>query len=312
MPKFESFKILHDGIEREYLFLQNKIKSTLIVVLHGFRVRPKVMFQRYAKVYEKGFPLLFPLGVNDSWNVGNCCGAAFELKLNDADFIEYVTKKVLAEQFQGEVKQAYITGTSNGAFMTSILALKSIASRNVQWIRGIILIAGYSYDLNLYSQAINANYPKFPILALHGFKDDVVPISGKFNCSFFGNCVSFRDSFFNWQEINQCQNAKEKPMIPLPIHSSIPSNCFTGRNCKESVIFCELPKSRHKMDGCGDIVAEYLINDLNRSIFQEHDETYPTRLILLLISFLVTLFAIVQLFKILVKNGRQLFIEKKM
>ena len=67
------------------------------------------------------------LGGVPSWNAGACCGDAVRDNRDDKGFIQAVVREVLATSSRPWIdpERAYLTGFSNGGFMTSVLARTS-------------------------------------------------------------------------------------------------------------------------------------------------------------------------------------------
>src|SRR5206468_11962257 len=61
---------------------------------------------------DKGFVLVWPQGVGDSWNVGRCCGQAHEQNVDDVAFARAIVAKLESKACIDE-KRVYATGASN-------------------------------------------------------------------------------------------------------------------------------------------------------------------------------------------------------
>jgi polyhydroxybutyrate depolymerase len=57
--------------------------------------------------------LIYPVAINQSWDVGGCCGAAGKLKINDVAFLE----KLVPAVDPGHKRPIYFVGYSNGGRM---------------------------------------------------------------------------------------------------------------------------------------------------------------------------------------------------
>jgi polyhydroxybutyrate depolymerase len=114
----------------------------LVVVLHTMAEDPGLMAsltgfdaladqEGFAVLYPRGLELAnlekwMPLGVGYTWNAGQCCPKACADKVDDVTFIKDVvaytkaqTSTVTDGQFNIDARRIYLSGGSNGGFMTN-------------------------------------------------------------------------------------------------------------------------------------------------------------------------------------------------
>jgi len=96
----------------------------LVIVLHGAGgtapwVRASLGWDSLADIH--GFNVLYPDGVDRSWNAGTCCGTAAQGGIDDVAFVDIL---VNATAHTGIVdpERVYVTGISNGGMMAYRLA----------------------------------------------------------------------------------------------------------------------------------------------------------------------------------------------
>ncbi len=65
---------------------------------------------------RQGFIMIWPDGVENSWNAGRCCRAAYEQKIDDVGFTKAIIM-TLASEACIDTKRVYATGCSNGGGM---------------------------------------------------------------------------------------------------------------------------------------------------------------------------------------------------
>jgi len=65
---------------------------------------------------KEGFIVIWPDGVENSWNAGRCCRAAYEQKIDDVGFTKAIIT-TLASEACIDAKRVYATGCSNGGGM---------------------------------------------------------------------------------------------------------------------------------------------------------------------------------------------------
>jgi polyhydroxybutyrate depolymerase len=159
------------GQQRVYVLyrppsLDPKQPVPLVIALHGYTVdttwmEPNTHFDELAK--RNGFVVVYPQGINNSWNAGSCCGHNH----NDDDaFIKAVIDQLVAGG-NIDVKRVFVTGMSNGGAMAQRLAC-DLADRitAVASVSGSLLV-----DSCNPSRAIS-------VLEMHGTADSLIPYEG--------------------------------------------------------------------------------------------------------------------------------------
>jgi poly(3-hydroxybutyrate) depolymerase len=220
-----------------------------VIVLSGRKVTFKRMKVRYTALHDLGFAVVYPQATHNlTWNLGSYHGAEYEFGVNDLTFVEDI-----ARHFPHPT--VYLTGTSLGSMLSSILALQ-YASKNA-FFHGVGLIAGYSVERQAYVN-ITQPTPSFPILAMHSHKDYSVSILGhrlKAPCK--ENCTSFGEARQEWMRIQGCHNVTRTTVKHGRTHQ-----CFRGEGCAYATLFCEFASVGHEMQGAGAVVADFFSEDL--------------------------------------------------
>lgn len=116
--------IRHDGLERSYrLFVPTRTKAdsnlALVVALHGGlgsgdQFADNSRFEDLAE--DAGFAVVFPNGVDRTWNAGACCGGAARKDIDDVGFLAALIEH-LAATLPVNRERVFVTGHSNGAMM---------------------------------------------------------------------------------------------------------------------------------------------------------------------------------------------------
>lgn len=125
----EHHKMDYDGERRTFLVhvppsYSDDQPTSLIVALHGGVGSAKNVEEQSGLAEfsdEAGFILCSPNGYKRAWNAGWCCGKASETGIDDVGFISALIDKMLAD-YAIDPDRVYITGMSNGAFMSYRLA----------------------------------------------------------------------------------------------------------------------------------------------------------------------------------------------
>jgi polyhydroxybutyrate depolymerase len=118
--------LMHDGVRRDFLIhvprgYDNQTAVPLVVNFHGATSNAEQQRSLFslmdATSDEKGFVVVYPQGIGDSWNAGACCGDAQSQNVDDVGFaralVEYMTEHTCIDR-----KRVYATGFSNGGRMS--------------------------------------------------------------------------------------------------------------------------------------------------------------------------------------------------
>lgn len=167
---------------------------------------------------ERGFIVVFPNGVEKSWNGGACCGRAYADQVDDVGFTRAMIEQV-GQRACIDTKRVYATGFSNGAVMTHFLGCEA-----ADVLAAVSPVAGF---LSIDASECNPVRP-ISVILLHGTEDRLAPYE-------LG-----RAAFDVWLDKNQC--AGEPTMTTLPSGS-----CETYDDCADgvSVAFCTIEDHDH-------------------------------------------------------------------
>jgi polyhydroxybutyrate depolymerase len=112
----------------------------------------------------EGFFVVYPQGLNNSWNAGSCCAPANQTKFDDAGFIEMVLAKLKSDLAVND-SRVYVAGESNGGMLAYRLAC--------DFPEDFAAIAAVSAD-SVVTERCNATRP-VSVLAVLGTADKVIP-----------------------------------------------------------------------------------------------------------------------------------------
>ncbi len=177
------------------------------------------------KADQVGLLVVYPEGVDSSWNVGNCCGLAMSEKVDDVGFtraiIEAVSKATCIDS-----KRVYATGMSNGAGFVHRLGCEAAEV--------IAAIAPASADL-----VTDPCTPARPIsvLAVRGLTDTMVKYEGGKTGSTGWLDPGAKESLELWKKIDGCTGS---PTTSLQY-------CESYTQCSAGVenTLCSLPNTGH-------------------------------------------------------------------
>jgi polyhydroxybutyrate depolymerase len=171
--RLASHRFEHDGRQRAYhLYLPaangGAEGKPLVVALHRFAETGKRMskltgFTDLAE--EAGFAVVYPEGVGRRWNT-RMFGPD---TIDDVGYIDALTKH-LVDAYSLDANRVYLTGASNGGFMTYLLAAELPGA--------FAAVAPVMATMPESVADIANELCAVPIMIVHGTKDPVVPYDG--------------------------------------------------------------------------------------------------------------------------------------
>lgn len=124
--------LTHAGADRRFLVhvpasYTGDTLVPLVLDIHGLNGTPEYQKSTSGwleKSDEKGFLVVYPGGLENSWNGGLCCGPSAMSKVDDEGFLRAVVEKLKSEACVNP-KRVYATGLSNGGAMSHLLACRA-------------------------------------------------------------------------------------------------------------------------------------------------------------------------------------------
>ncbi len=171
-------------------------KLPLVVNLHGLNGTAEemaTMAEWPEAVVGHNLLMVFPEGVEKSWNAGGCCGEAESGGVDDVAFLDAVIEQMV-EEYRGDPEQIYMTGYSNGGMMT----YRYNCERPDQ------LVGAASYAGTDYSDCKPAG--AVPFFQISGSEDTIVPpLGGQSAVQDVGNVPSVPSSIEEVAEGAGCE-----------------------------------------------------------------------------------------------------------
>jgi len=208
-------------------------KPTPVVLnFHGFTsdaTQEALLSGMSAKADQEGFVVVYPEGLNSSWNAGACCGTSASSGVDDVQFVSDLLDS-LEVQLCVDKKRVFATGMSNGAFLSHRLGCE-MSDR----IAAIAPVAGV-----LGVPACNPTRP-VPVMHFHGTLDPLVPYDGSTTLGF----ISAPDSFAGWAARDGCTGA------PVETYRNNDAHCSTYQQCGAgaTVTLCTIDGGGHTWPG---------------------------------------------------------------
>jgi polyhydroxybutyrate depolymerase len=213
-----------EGIDRTYtVFVPGSYVPgdhlPLLLALHGLTQTGNIMmlfsdFNAYADQY--GFVVVYPDGVNNSWNVGFPGGST----ANDVGFLSALIDTIHAH-YGIDLNRVYSTGFSNGGFMSYRLACE-LTDR----IAAIASVAGTMTDGSYGSCQPSRN---IAVMHVHGTSDLIVPYNGG-----FGN-TSADEVLSLWRDFGNCPDTAVIVDLPDLVQEGSTVQVHTWAPCDDSV-----------------------------------------------------------------------------
>ncbi len=200
-------EITVDGMERafiSYVPAGQKDKMPIVISLHGGFASPKGMLRLadFRPLADQDKFILVCPASKHLWHDG-----ADNKGIDDVKFIDQLITYIL-KTYNGDATRVYVTGISNGGFMTSRLA--------AQLHNRIAAIAVVAATLNI-AEGYDLEKP-MPVMYMHGTKDPIIPYNGGKK---FGREMYSHDQIIKkWVTLNNCD--------PKPIVTQIPDNAQDG------------------------------------------------------------------------------------
>jgi polyhydroxybutyrate depolymerase len=211
-----------------------KMLIPLVVAIHGYTVDSTEMeasshFDDLAQ--QDGFIVVYPQGLNNSWNAGSCCGHNSN---DDVGFIRALLDRLVSGG-RVDPKRVFVTGMSNGGALAHRLACE-LSDR----IAGVASVSGA-----LLTDACNPARP-ISVMEMHGTADSLVPFEGGFTAGLghFPSTISFMT---RWATLDGCA------ITPTVTQSGI-TQTSTWSGCREGmlVVLEAVAGADHSWFGPGD------------------------------------------------------------
>lgn len=180
--------------------------TPLVIAYHGLGL-PMVMMPSYcgldATADKHNFIVVYPGGINTSWNAGGRKGPLSQVRADDVRFTNEMLDD-LEKVLNVDKRRVYATGMSNGAMMCYKLA-NDLSSR----IAAIAPVSGtMTYPEITSKRAV-------PIIHFHGTDDSVVPYAeGR---DMIGGLISFAPAPVTvaaWAKFDGCKSEPVKTALP--------------------------------------------------------------------------------------------------
>lgn len=207
----ENLSLQHDGVTRTYTVLRPLASvaggpAPLVVDLHGFTSdasQQRAISNWDVLAEADGIVVVWPNGLNNSWNGVTCCGQSVADDVDDVGFIRALVASIQTE-VEIDAGRIYVTGLSNGGAMTQRLACEAAD------VFAAAAPMAFPTPYPDFASGCNTSEP-IPVLTFFGFSDVLVSYSGA------------APSFADWRDENGCDAGGSAPEL---------SETYGGSDCQ--------------------------------------------------------------------------------
>jgi polyhydroxybutyrate depolymerase len=234
-------------------------RTPLVLNLHGYTETAESqasLSKMTATADREGFIVVYPQGVSNSWNAGNCCGPSQAEARDDVGFLGSVIDEAAAKLCV-DPKRVFAAGMSNGAFMAHRLACE-LSDR----------IAAVGSVAGLMTLATCAPKRPVPVIQFHGTGDLVVPYAGNLSLGFPPVTKVIDD----WAKRDGCTGDPAESFAKDDVRCTTRASCSQG----SEVTLCTVTGGGHTWPGgtptpsFGATTTALSASDALWAFFQKH------------------------------------------
>lgn len=194
-----------DGLERCWFThipsgYDPQVQHPLLVNLHGFGGTNSELYnysQFDAIAEAHNVVVMYPQGIENSWNAGWCCGEAKDSGIDDVGFILSAIEAVQANH-SIDASRIYSTGHSNGCAMTHKLANEASSTLAAAGCMALYLL-----------EDPHPSYTPVSLIEVHGVLDAVIPYGTSYSSSmYFDGSLDGEEgaiqNIMDWGNMNGC------------------------------------------------------------------------------------------------------------
>ena len=257
--------IIVDGLKREFVtYIPQGVKfsdkSPIVISLHGRlgTASGQMRFADFRPIADKEqFIIVCPQGINRSWNDGR--GTPANAKgINDVKFIDELITYIL-KTYNGDSTRVYVTGMSNGGFMSSRLACelnKRIAA---------IAVVGASMNKDETYQPAKP----MPVMYIQGTEDPLVPFAGgEMKKGAGGSIYGHEEVLKQWASVDGCDNNPKVTTLPVKVNDgmSVTREVYSNPSNNLKVIGYTIVNGGHTWPGGSQYMPKFVIGPVTKNL----------------------------------------------
>ena len=261
----KSESITVDGLKREFItYVPGSInkddKPRVIISLHGRlgTAERQMQFANFKPIADREKVIIVcPQGIDRSWNDGR--GTPANTKgINDVKFIDQLITYII-NAYNADARRIYVTGMSNGGFMTSRLACE--LNNHI----AAIAVVAASMDEDMGYQ------PSKPIPAMYiqGTKDPLVPFAGgQMKKGAGGTIYGHEEVLKKWAAIDNCDNKPIVISLPNKVNdgTSVIKEEYINPTNNLKVIGFTIVDGGHTWPGGSQYLPKFIIGSLTKNL----------------------------------------------
>lgn len=235
----------------------------LVIALHG---RPGTgggiayLYDMNWVARENGFVVVYPDGIENAWNYTRGVPNFWDPHVDDTEFFRLLVDD-LARDLSIDFDRLYVTGFSNGGFMTQRVACED-PERYAAFAEG-------GSGMFPYFEQLCEDQPPVPMLVMHGTKDRSIPWNGIVQD---GVVLSWSvpDTAIFWAMHDQC-DPKQTDYSIIPSKSDEPTTLvyryvFQGCAPGTEVLYYVIEGGGHNLPGTVDRLSADIADEVNMDI----------------------------------------------
>jgi polyhydroxybutyrate depolymerase len=257
--------IIVDGLKREFItYLPGDINKTdklpVIISLHGRlgTAAGQMKFADFKPIADREkIIIVCPQGIDHSWNDGR--GTPANTKgINDVKFIDQLITYITST-YNADAGRIYVTGMSNGGFMTSRLACE-LNNR----IAAIAVVAA-SMDEDMGYQPSKS----IPAMYIQGTKDPLVPFTGgQMKKGAGGTIYGHEEVLKKWSAIDNCDSKPIITNLPVKVNdgTSVIKEEYINPTNNLKVIGLIIVNGGHTWPGGSQYLPKFIIGPVTKNL----------------------------------------------
>ncbi len=253
--------IIVDHMRREFItYLPGGVgdKAPVIISLHGRlgTAARQMTFADFKPIADRDKVIIVcPQGIERSWNDGRGTPANSR-GINDVKFIDELITYII-DTYHADPSRIYVTGMSNGGFMTSRLACELNKRIAAVAVVAASMDQGMSY---LPTQPMPAMY-------IQGTKDPLVPFTGGQMKGAGGSIYSHEDILKKWAEIDKCDTKPVITNLPVMVNdgTSVQKAVYSGADGLKVIGFT-IVDGGHTWPGGTQYLPKFMVGPLSKNL----------------------------------------------
>lgn len=256
--------LIADDLDREFItYVPQRInpadKPPVIISLHGRlgTAGRQMKFADFKPIADReGIIIVCPQGIGRSWNDGRDTPANAQ-GVDDVEFIDSLISYVV-KTYHADADRIYVTGMSNGGFMTSRLAIE--LNKRIAAIAVVAASANKDIDFEPGTT--------MPVMYIQGTKDPLVPFKGgMMKKGGGGNIYGHEEMLRKWAAADGCNGRPMVTNLPAKVDdgTSVIKEVYSNGNGLQ-VIGYTITGGGHIWPGGSQYLPKFVIGSTTKNL----------------------------------------------